>query len=319
MGKLAPRLSIGLPVFNGENYLAPALDSILAQTFRDFELVISDNASTDRTEEICRDYADRDPRIRYHRNSTNIGGPRNFNQVFEFCSGEYFKWAHHDDVLAPDFLEKCVEVLDQHPAVILVHSKTARIDENGAIAGSYDHEMRVDAEDPAVRFHDLLTVRHWCFEQFGVFRSSVLRQVPLHGTYVGSDRRLLAELALRGPWHIIPEYLFYRRQHAGACSNIWPLQARAAWFDPGKAGSIALPYFRETAEYIKVLHRQRLSAKMRARCYLTLAQYIRLNAKNFLVDLEIASVSLLHRSKLGRGLINITKRVREKRINALSQ
>jgi glycosyltransferase involved in cell wall biosynthesis len=87
-----PRVSIGLPVFNGEKYLAEALDSILSQTYRDFKLIISDNASTDRTEQICREYAAKDRRIRYYRNEKNIGAPKNFNRVFELSSGKYFRW-----------------------------------------------------------------------------------------------------------------------------------------------------------------------------------------------------------------------------------
>ena len=107
-----PRVSIGMPVFNGENYLAEALDSLLTQTFSDFELIISDNASTDKTEEICRAYAVRDQRIRYFRNQENLGASRNYNRVFELSSGEYFKWAAHDDLCAPEFLGRCVDVLD---------------------------------------------------------------------------------------------------------------------------------------------------------------------------------------------------------------
>ena len=319
MSKPKSKVCIGLPVFNGENYLTAALDSILDQTFTDFELVISDNASTDRTADICREYAAKDQRIQYHRNSKNIGGPRNFNQLFEQCESEFFKWAHHDDVLAPNFLARCVEVLESDPSVILVHSKTARIDDEGKVVGAYDHNMRVDAKDPVDRLHDLLMIRHWCFEQFGVFRSSILTRVPLHGTYVGSDRRFLAEVALLGRWHIIPDYLFYRRQHAQACSNIWPMQARAEWFDPTKAHSINFPYFREAAEYVPALHRVPLSVKTRARCYSTLSRYVWQNRKKFLLDLEIATVTLLHRSQVGRGLIDITKRVTNKRINALPQ
>jgi glycosyltransferase involved in cell wall biosynthesis len=93
LGRDKPRLSIGMPVFNGEKYLKEALDSILAQTYSDFELLISDNASTDRTEQICREYAAKDRRIRYYRNEKNIGAPKNFNRVFELSSGKYFRWA----------------------------------------------------------------------------------------------------------------------------------------------------------------------------------------------------------------------------------
>ena len=94
-----PRISIGMPVYNGEQFLAGALDSVLTQDFEDFELIISDNASEDGTQKICLDYAARDRRIRYYRNEMNIGGSRNHSRVFELSAAEYFKWAHYDDWL----------------------------------------------------------------------------------------------------------------------------------------------------------------------------------------------------------------------------
>src|SRR5512139_3267591 len=119
-----PRVSIGVPVYNGENFLKDALDSLLAQTFKDFEIVIADNVSTDQTEEICRSYAAKDARIRYYRNETNIGAGPNHNRVFELSRGEYFKWVCHDDMCAPEFLERCIEVLDRDPSVVLCHAET---------------------------------------------------------------------------------------------------------------------------------------------------------------------------------------------------
>src|SRR5438128_3187989 len=114
-GLQAPSVSLGLPVFNGEAFLVQVLESILAQTYGDFELIISDNASTDATPDICRVYAARDPRIRYVRNATNVGAARNFNRVFQLSTGEYYKLANADDVCAPTLVERCVAVLDTHP------------------------------------------------------------------------------------------------------------------------------------------------------------------------------------------------------------
>jgi len=123
---MRPKVSIGLPVYNGENYLRNALESILDQTFRDFEVIISDNASTDRTGEICREYAAKDPRIRYCRNDRNLGAAGNFNRAFELSSGEYFKWAAHDDVIERDFLSSCVSVLDEDPSVVACFAMTSK-------------------------------------------------------------------------------------------------------------------------------------------------------------------------------------------------
>jgi glycosyltransferase involved in cell wall biosynthesis len=99
-----PKVSIGVPVFNGENYLAQALESILAQDFADFEVIISDNCSTDKTPEICTSFAKRDSRVKYFRNDSNIGASPNYNRTFELSRGEYFKWCAHDDRCGRAFL-----------------------------------------------------------------------------------------------------------------------------------------------------------------------------------------------------------------------
>src|SRR5262245_20089689 len=100
----APRVSVGIPVRNGQRFLADALDSLLAQTFTDFEIIVCDNASTDRTEQICRRYLARDPRVRYHRNARDIGPAANHNVGFQMSRGEYFRWHAHDDMVAPEYL-----------------------------------------------------------------------------------------------------------------------------------------------------------------------------------------------------------------------
>src|SRR5262245_31410059 len=121
-GDRRPRVSIGVPVYNGERYLRECIDSILGQTFRDFELILSDNASTDATRTICEAYATRDPRVRYYRNEQNLGACRNFNRCVELARGDYFLWAAHDDAIAPEYLARCVEALDRDPSVVLSHS-----------------------------------------------------------------------------------------------------------------------------------------------------------------------------------------------------
>lgn len=109
-----PKVSIGLPVFNGENSLRLALDSLLAQTTSDFELIISDNASTDQTESICRIYAEKDGRIRYFRQDVNLGAEANFLFVLERSVGKYFMWAGADDIRSPDFIALNCEFLEKN-------------------------------------------------------------------------------------------------------------------------------------------------------------------------------------------------------------
>src|SRR5215472_17867412 len=130
---IAPRLSVGLPVYNGENYLAESIDALLGQSYEDFELVISDNASTDGTAGICHRYARQDSRVRYIRQPSNIGAAPNHNFLIDQARGELFKMASHDDLYARDLLQRCIDALDEYPQVVLAHSWSAVIDEEGKI------------------------------------------------------------------------------------------------------------------------------------------------------------------------------------------
>lgn len=122
-GERRPRVSIGLPVYNGDRHLREALGSLLSQSFIDFEIVLSDNASSDGTEMICRDYAERDSRIRYFRQDENIGATANFNFVLNESSSDYFMWAAHDDVWESDFLAEMVAILDARVDVEIAFCK----------------------------------------------------------------------------------------------------------------------------------------------------------------------------------------------------
>ncbi len=126
-----PKVTIGMPVFDGENFVGSAIASLLAQTFTDFELIISDNGSTDRTQEICNEYALRDTRIHYVRQTKNLGAIANFNSLVSRARGVYFKWAAHDDLCEPTYLERCVEILDRSPEIAWCHSDSDMIDSEG--------------------------------------------------------------------------------------------------------------------------------------------------------------------------------------------
>ncbi|MDJ0737789.1 MAG: glycosyltransferase family A protein [Nostocaceae cyanobacterium] len=227
-----PRVSIGMPVYNGEKFLRIALDSILTQTFTDFELIILDNASTDKTEEICREYAAKDKRIRYHRNQQNIGAARNFNRAFEISSGDYFKWAAHDDICAATFIEECIQVLDRDETVVVCYPKTKLIDVDGNWTGvNYKPLKKVSSPEPQHRFQDILFHAVWCFEVFGLIRSEKLRKTSLIGKYFGSDKVLLAELSLLGRFQEIEKDLFLRRCSPEQSTNM-TVQEKSAWIDP---------------------------------------------------------------------------------------
>lgn len=285
-----PRVSIGLPVCNGENYLKQALDSIMAQTYTDFELIISDNASTDRTTQICQEYVNRDPRIRYYRNEKNLGAAPNFNYVFELSNGEYFKWAAHDDIIAPDYISKCVEVLDNDDSIILCNSKARFIDNSGDIIADYIiSSQKANSPKPQDRFGHLIYYHHWCFDVFGLIRSECLRKTSLIKAYPGSDRALLVELGLIGRFYEIPQYLFYNREHKERSIRAVPNgRFRAGWFDTSNEGKISLPRCRTFVEYFKSVNHFSLGLYDRACCYVHLVKWLRMYYISMMKELGFA-------------------------------
>ena len=265
----SPRVSIGLPVFNAERYLEEAIDSLLAQTFTDFEIVIADNASTDATAAICRRYAASDSRIRYHRNEVNVGAAANFDLVFELSQpSEYFKWAAGDDLCTPDFLERCVTLLDADSGAVLAYPRTRLIDADGEVTGEYDVKLETDSENPVRRFRFLMR-GHKCFEIFGLIRRHELAQTPLMGAYSHGDGVLLARLALQGRFEEIPECLFLSRRHAEQSGTLeGDRQKYAVWFAPQLAGKTLFPHWRTYYEFLRSIHLARgLTVNQRMRCY----------------------------------------------------
>ena len=240
-----PRVSIGVPVYNGERYIAETLDSLLAQTFEDFELIICDNASTDRTEHICRTYAERDARIRYVRNAENFGAARNYRRAFELSSGEYFRWANCDDLFAPEGLARCVEVLDREPSVVLTYPKTKLIDEQGGVISEYEDGLHLQSSKASERFALLFSKLSHVNVIYGLMRANVLRHTGLLRNFPEGDIPLVAELTLYGKFWEIPEFLFYRRFHPAASSSYQDDVSRTQeFFDPKTKGRMFLREWR---------------------------------------------------------------------------
>ena len=304
-----PRVSIGLPVYNGERFVADAVASVLGQTFQDIELIISDNGSTDRTAEICRDFAARDPRVVFHRSEANRGAAWNFNRVCDLAGGELFKWAAADDVLEPTYLARCVEELDADPGVVLCHSRSGRMDAQGGREGEYRFEMRRDAPRARERFRDLIVVRHDCIDVFGVMRLAVLRRTPRIGAYVGSDRVLLGELSLHGKLREIPEVLFWRRAHDENSVCLDERSDRLAWFDPALAGKISMPHWRILREYLAAVGRAPLGPWARLGCAHQLWAHVRVRRRFLRRDLIEALKSLLARSRAGQRVLRTLKQL----------
>lgn len=274
-----PRLSIGLPVHNGEQYLAEALDALLGQSYGDFELIISDNASTDGTEAICRRYAGTDRRIRYIRQQRNIGCAGNHNVVFTRSRGELFKWASDDDLYGRDLLRRCVEALDRRPDVVLAHSHTAIIEGGtGGSARGVAYPLATSAPRAPVRFRSVL-FDEGGDDDYGVIRADVLRRVHPYGSYYHADRPIIAELALHGPFHQVPEWLYFRRDHPGAAVREHPgIRAWCANYDARRADRLRHPVVRLVAEYVwayvAAIRAAPLSSADRVRCYQHLATWL---------------------------------------------
>lgn len=271
-----PQISFGLPVFNGEKYLNEAIESILSQTFTDFELIISDNASTDRTGEICKEYASRDSRIRYHRNETNIGGARNQNLTIELGRGEYFHIGAHDDLLAPDLLARCVEVLENNSSVILCYSLLFTIDENGNTIGKLEPEVMATSTKPDERFRDLLRGHSVDF-LYGLIRTDALRKTELQPPYPQSDSIFSCELALQGQFYKIPEYLYSRRIHAEASTSL-DIYGKLRWnqttlnspkwvdFLWAQYYSLFGLFWLELSHFLRIINRASLTPRERVSC-----------------------------------------------------
>jgi hypothetical protein len=284
----APAVTIGIPVYNGERYLEEAIRSVLAQTREDLELVISDNASTDRTGEICADYAARDSRVRYFRNPANLGAAPNYNIVFEHARGRFFKWLAHDDCLTPTYVAKTTGVLEARPDVILCNSVVAYIDGAGAPIGLYNSELgRTEAQTPAQRFATMVLRSHSCVDFFGMFRKSALEGSLLHGSFHGAARALLAQMCLRGRMIQIPAPLVQMREHENRYTRKHGRAGdRAAWHNTLMRHRVNFPTCRLYGEYVKMVRTSRLGPADRLRCYAVLARWWTLNwnAARALVD-----------------------------------
>lgn len=225
-----PRLSIGMPVYNGARFLDRSIPSILEQDYTAFELIISDNGSDDATEKICRRYAESDERIRYFRSEVNRGAVWNFNQVLERAGGEYFKWAAHDDWYGPDFLSRCVEVLDDDPGAVLCCSPMVVHDDDDQVLRIHRDDLSGAASrKPARRFHAMLwAVKDPTNLAFGVFRTAALKHIG-YRNIPEPDRTLLGELVLLGGFRQLDEPMYFRYAPPGH----WERRNQWLWLDPG--------------------------------------------------------------------------------------
>jgi glycosyltransferase involved in cell wall biosynthesis len=211
-------LTIGVPVYNGERFLRPCLDSLLSQTYRDFVLVISDNASTDRTREICESYVKADARVRYHRNPVNVGLYGNFNLLLGLVRTPYVKLASADDFWAPPMLADAMEQMERDPSLVLCHPRAVLVDEDGGEIRRYEKSLQLMDDDPVVRFRRVLTELGLVNQLMGVMRTGAVRSMLPLMTQPPADSVFVAELSLHGKIMELPQFQYFRRFHE-ECSS----------------------------------------------------------------------------------------------------
>jgi glycosyltransferase involved in cell wall biosynthesis len=297
MNKKQPKVSLGLPVYNGERFIRETLDSILNQTFQDFELIISDNASTDSTESICQEYAANDPRVRYYRNEQNLGAARNYKKVFELSTAEYFKWCASDDVLASTYLEKCVDILDRFPSVILCYPREIFVDESGQPIKEHSNLLNLRSPNPHERFKQYFDL--WKKQGFahgnpvnGLIRSAKLRLTPLLEGYVMAEFGLLVELLFLGEFYEVPEPLFLFRYHAQCSRAILERSAwegLAVWFDPANQNKIVMPELNLFIHHLKAINKAQIGLWEKAFCYTQMGKFLGWKWKRLIREILIAS------------------------------
>lgn len=247
-GRREPVVSIGLPTYNRREQLERAIESVLAQTHRDFELTISDNASTDGTEELCRSFAARDPRIRYVRHATNRGPTENFNYVFERLDREYVMVLGDDDWLDPGYVAACLRVLEAEPDVSVVTGGTLYYTANGEYDGEMESPPQVLDDSPTrrLRAYYSLDPNHTFY---GVMRRPALRAAAPMRNVLGNDGVFAATLVFTGKLRAVDEAAIHRRR--GGTSVDWHTLLRTLGRPPVQARVpqlvIAWNVFRDTA------------------------------------------------------------------------
>ena len=268
-----PTVTVGLPVFNGARFVGQAIDSLLAQTGVDLELIVSDNGSTDDTESICRAAAAMDDRVTYIRQAENRGAAWNYNELVRRARGRYFKWAAHDDLCAPTFLQECVSAMEADPGIVLSYPRAIDVDETGAAIRDYPSLTYAEQDRPVRRAWSALQNFTPCFESFGVVRTDALRDTQMIGAYASSDRTLFFELALRGRFHEVPAVLFFHRQHPDrSVFHRGGTRGRDSWFDPQRTLTHTSPRWRMAVQHVHAVRAAPISRHERALVYAMLTR-----------------------------------------------
>jgi glycosyltransferase involved in cell wall biosynthesis len=280
----APKVTIGLPIYNGQKYIAAAIDSHLSQSFGDLRLVISDNGSTDGTPDICADYAKADSRVTYLRSPENRGILWNHRRVMETMeSSQYFRWAGADDILEPGLLGAMVTLLDSRPEVEAVMPATKNIDGDGEIIGSMDRTLDLQSPSVIERGEKILVASYQHVVAYGLLRVSSLKVMRTGPNYIGWDPVFIWELALRGQIAQLESPALLRRFHRGSISRVKTVKEMRKWVEPNAKGGMNFPHWTWSYERVRALLATPLSTRDKLRLTKLLARDV-----------------LWHRAKLAR-------------------
>jgi glycosyltransferase involved in cell wall biosynthesis len=295
MNEERPLVSIGLPVYNGEKFVAEAIQCVLDQSYSNWELIISDNCSTDSTMDICRRFAQQDSRIHVYQNARNMGVSYNYNEAFRRSRGPYFKWMAHDDLFAPEFIEKCVVELERDKSLVLVFSKMSYIDADRHFLRHQASSLSVLGETADARAKQLMVLARqgmdFIWLAYGVIRHEIIEQCGAMGLHAADDQVLLFKIALRGRMKQMENELFYRREHTGAstCKRgeaTVRQRAKFAYADDNRR--LVLPWCRLVKEHIISVFDMPLSFSGKLRCVTAVARRF-LAAWRFFVEEAIHS------------------------------
>lgn len=265
--------SIGIPVYQGEDFLSETLDSVLAQDYENLEIVISDNASTDATVAIveakCRGLS----KVRLIRQTANVGAAENYNVVFREALGEYFAWNAHDDISSPDFVSSAVAALEEEPTAAVAYGLPFWVDAEGEKLRPIPVPPGVADPSPAKRFRSAAR-GHPAALVFGMYRSHFVGRGHLHEAFTGSDRNFVAEMMLYGPAVAAGDAEFYLREHENRsvrrlnrADGKRMAHRREGWYSPSRARRIVFPSWRRLRGYARAIISAPLTQRQRVSCF----------------------------------------------------
>ena len=230
-------------------------------------------------------------------NVTKNGETYNFNEVFHLSTGEYFKWSAHDDICAPTYLEECEKVLTQDDSIILCHSDVRFIDEKSDIIyNDYKPLSFANSKYPSKRFKELIDLKHWCIDIFGLIRKEALNQTSLIQNFVGSDRNLLVELGLIGRFYRIPEELFYHREHIDRSTHTKTIHDRIEWWSPELSKRYHMPHWQMFLKNFKSIKMFSNLPIEPLKCYLALLDWLLKYWRKLYWDVKVVARNTLQNS-----------------------